>query len=159
MLFGNFTLSNYIILVKDLVRWKRSFEIFSIHEYAGDIESKNITGKYIKKSLYQCHPPYSYTRLVSSHSALYLKFLTTYNICAIHLHLIVVCLKVVIAMFYFCHSQNPSDVMENLFNTHSLNPWKTKQTSYKKINLYFLDIMKNGHTVEPLIAAIFGDQA
>ena len=41
-----FTLSNLIILVEDLIRWKRDFEIFLIGYYAGDIRNKNITGKY-----------------------------------------------------------------------------------------------------------------
>ena len=46
ILLGNFTLSNSIISVKDLVRWKKGFETFLIDDYAGDIENKNITGKY-----------------------------------------------------------------------------------------------------------------
>ena len=45
-LFGNFTLSNSVISVKDLIRWKRGFEIFLIDHYAGDIGNKNVTGKY-----------------------------------------------------------------------------------------------------------------
>ena len=43
--FGNSALSNSIILVKDLTRWKRGFEILIDH-YTGDIGNKNITGKY-----------------------------------------------------------------------------------------------------------------
>ena len=46
ILFGNFTLSNSVILVKDLVRWKRGFEIFLISHYGGGIGNKNIAGKY-----------------------------------------------------------------------------------------------------------------
>ena len=40
ILLGNFTLSNSIILVEDLIRPKRGFEI-----YPYDIENKNIAGK------------------------------------------------------------------------------------------------------------------
>ena len=46
ILLGNFTLSNSIILVEDLIRWKRGFEIFLIDYYADDIGNKNIAGKY-----------------------------------------------------------------------------------------------------------------
>ena len=45
-LLGNFTLSNSIILVEDLIRWKRGFEICLIDYYADDIRNKNIAGKY-----------------------------------------------------------------------------------------------------------------
>ena len=45
---GNFTLSDSIILVEDLIRWSRGFEIFLIDHYAGDIRKKNIAGKYSK---------------------------------------------------------------------------------------------------------------
>ena len=41
-----FTLSNSIILVEDLTRWKRGFEIFLFDHYVGDNENKNIAGKY-----------------------------------------------------------------------------------------------------------------
>ena len=44
--WGHFTLSNLIILLEDLIRWKRSFEIFLIDHYAGDIENKSIARKY-----------------------------------------------------------------------------------------------------------------
>ena len=37
---------NSIILVEDLIRWKRGLEIFLIPRSAGDIENKNIAGKY-----------------------------------------------------------------------------------------------------------------
>ena len=39
---GLFTWSNLIILVEDLVRWKRGFEMFLIEHYTGDIGNKNI---------------------------------------------------------------------------------------------------------------------
>ena len=46
ILLGKFTLSNSNMLVKDLIRWKRGFEIFLIDHFAGDIGNNNITGKY-----------------------------------------------------------------------------------------------------------------
>ena len=46
ILSGSFTLSNSIILVKDEIRRKRRLEIFWIDHYAGDIENKNIAGRY-----------------------------------------------------------------------------------------------------------------
>ena len=45
-LFRNFTLPNSIILVEDLIRWKRGFEMFVIDHYDDDIGNKNIAGKY-----------------------------------------------------------------------------------------------------------------
>ena len=42
---GNFTLSNSIILVEDVIKWNKSFEIFLIGHYASDVGNKNITGK------------------------------------------------------------------------------------------------------------------
>ena len=50
-LLGNFTLSNSVILVEDLIKWKRCFEIFLIKHCAGDIENKNIAGMYSKISV------------------------------------------------------------------------------------------------------------
>ena len=38
-------LSNSIILVEDLIGWKKSFGIFLIDHYAGDIGNKNTVGK------------------------------------------------------------------------------------------------------------------
>ena len=46
ILLENFTLSNSIILLEDLMKWKRCFEMFLIDYYAGDIENKNVAGKY-----------------------------------------------------------------------------------------------------------------
>ena len=113
-----------------------------------------------KKSLYHYNPPY--IREVSSHRVLYLKFLSSFYICIIYLHLIEACLEVTIAIFYFCHSKNSSDVMKNIFNS-----WKKiyileknfyiflKKISLltnirnkgviRKINLFFFDVMKNDH--------------
>ena len=39
-------MSDSIILVEDLIRWNRIFEIFLIGHYAGDIGNKNNAGKY-----------------------------------------------------------------------------------------------------------------
>ena len=72
----------------------------------------------IKKSFYHCDPPY--TKRVSSHRVLYLKFLSSYNICIIYLHVVEACLNVTIAMFYFFHSENPSDVVKNIFKSISV---------------------------------------
>ena len=104
----------------------------------------------IEKSLYKCHLPY--TRRVSSHRVLYLKFLSTYNICIVYLHLIEVGLKATIAMLYFWHWKNPSDIMKNIFNFISIYSWKNslitnmrnKRFTRKK-NLYCFDIIKNCH--------------
>ena len=52
VLLGNFILSNSVISVKELIRWKRGFEIFLIDHYAGDVENNNISGKYWKILLY-----------------------------------------------------------------------------------------------------------
>ena len=46
ILLDNFTLSNSIIPVKDLIKLRKGFEIFLIDHYAGGIEKNNITGKY-----------------------------------------------------------------------------------------------------------------
>ena len=45
ILLGNFTLSNSVILVENLMCRKRGFEIFLIDHYAGDIGNKNMAGK------------------------------------------------------------------------------------------------------------------
>ena len=84
---------------------------------------------------------------------LYLKLLSTYNICIIYLHVTKACLKVTIVIFYFCHSKNLSDVMKYIFNSISIYFWKKKflltnirnKSVIRKINLYFFDVMKNGH--------------
>ena len=43
---GNFTLSNSIILVENLIRWNRGFEMCLIDRYDGEIGNINIVGKY-----------------------------------------------------------------------------------------------------------------
>ena len=72
--------------------------------------------------MHQSHPPY--TRRASSNRALYLKFLSTYTICIIYLHVTEARLEVTIVMFYFCHSKIPSDVMKNIFNSISPYIWE-----------------------------------
>ena len=44
ILEGNFTTANSFILLEDLIKWKRGFEIFLSGHYASDIENKNIAG-------------------------------------------------------------------------------------------------------------------
>ena len=61
-----FTLSNLFILVKELICWKRGFDLFLIDNYTGDIGNKNITD-----------PCISATNWVKSYWVLYLKFLST----------------------------------------------------------------------------------
>ena len=118
ILLENFKLWNSIISVKDI--WgERLTTMLVILE----IKVSLVT---FKKSLYHCDPPY--IRQVSSHRVLtcliYLKSLSSYFICIIYLHLIEACLKVTIAIFYFCHSKNSSDVMKNIFNSISIYSWK-----------------------------------
>ena len=43
---GNFTLSNLIILVEDLIMWDRDFKIFLTDRYDGKIRNINIAGMY-----------------------------------------------------------------------------------------------------------------
>ena len=45
-LLENFTLSDSIIPVEDIMSWIKGFEIFLIDHYAGDIGNKNIAVKY-----------------------------------------------------------------------------------------------------------------
>ena len=45
-IWENFTLSDSIILVEHLIRWKRDLEIILIDHYAGDNGNKNIAGMY-----------------------------------------------------------------------------------------------------------------
>ena len=60
-------------------------------------------------------------------------------------------LKVDIAMFYFCYSKDPLNIMKNIFKSISLYSWKKiflltnmgNKCVTRKINLYFFDFMKN----------------
>ena len=93
--------------------------------------------------MYQCHSPR--TRQVSLHRVLYRQFLVSYNLCTIYLHAIEASLKVTIAVFYFCHSKNPSNIMNNTLNSISIYSWTKKnlltnirnKCIIRKINLYF----------------------
>ena len=68
----------------------------------------------------------------------------------IYLHAIEVCLKITIAVFCFCYSKNPLNIMKNIFNGFSIYFWKKKflvnkykrQMCKKKINLCFLTSWK-----------------
>ena len=44
--FGKFYIVKYNVLVEDLIRWKRGFEIFLIDHYAGDIGNIYIADKH-----------------------------------------------------------------------------------------------------------------
>ena len=81
--------------------------------YADDVGNKNIAG--IKKYFGVTHPivdgPVD-TELYICDSLI--------HICIIYLHVKEVCLKVTIAMFYFCHSKNPSNIMKIFFNSISI---------------------------------------
>ena len=102
--FGKFYSVKYNILVEDLIRWKRGFEIFLIEHYAGDIG--NISPISIIQFLFnQCHSPYN--RRVRSHRVLYLQFFGLYDIYIIYLHAIEACLKAIIAIFYLVLGQLP----------------------------------------------------
>ena len=76
---------------------------------------------------------------------LYRQFLVSYNLCTIYLHVIEVCLKVTIAVFYFCHSKNSLNVMNNTLNPISIYSWKKifllrnirNKCVIRKINLNF----------------------
>ena len=46
IILRHFTLSSSIISLKDLIRWKRDFEIFLIRLSAGDTGNNNITENY-----------------------------------------------------------------------------------------------------------------
>ena len=61
LILGNFILRNSTLLVEDLIRWKRCFEIFLIDHCASDIGNKNIAGKYqnilvsVSSTIYWAH--------------------------------------------------------------------------------------------------------
>ena len=104
----NFTWSNSITLVEDLLKWKAGFETFLIDHYAIDTGNKILLVRN-KKYLYQRHPPY--TIRVSPHWMLLME----------------TCLEVNIPMFYFYHLKIPSKIMKNVFhsfNSISLDSWK-----------------------------------
>ena len=49
------------------------------------------------------------------------------------LHVIEVSLKVIIAMFYFCHSNHSSNILKNIFNFISIYFWR-KNFLFNKYN-------------------------
>ena len=148
ILLGNSTFSGSVIFVEDTITWRRNFEIFWLTTMLVILKIKTLPVS-VKKFLYQCHPPY--TKRVSLHMMLYVYLFGSYNMCIIYLHVIETCLKVTIAMFYFCHLKNSSNLMINDFNSISIYFWKKMffSTNIKnkcvtrKINLFF-DVMKNG---------------
>ena len=40
--------------------------------------------------------------------------------CIIYLHVIEACVKVAVALFYFCHLHSSSNIMENIFDSKIL---------------------------------------
>ena len=78
----------------------------------------------IKKYFYHSDPPY--TMRVSSHRVLFLKFLSSYNICIIiNLPVIEACLPACKSYYcyvflFFFHSKNPADVIKNIFDSVSI---------------------------------------
>ena len=75
---------------------------------------------------------------ISSHRVLYLQLFDSYNICMIYLHIIEACLKVTIAMIYFFHSKNPSNIMKNIFNCISLHILEKKSLLTNIKNKYVI---------------------
>ena len=134
--------------MEDLIKWKRCFEIFLIDHCASDIANSNIAGKYqnILVSLSS-----TYTRRASSHRLLHLYFLGQCNICMVYLYVKEACLKVIFAVFYFCHSNYSSNIVKNIFNSISIYFWKkisllTNITNkcYKENNVSLQKLIKFG---------------
>ena len=71
------------------------------------------------------------------------------TVCIIYLHVIETCLKHTIAMFYFCHSKNHSNIMKDISNCISIYLWKKiiylrNKCVIRKMNLYFFGFLNNG---------------
>ena len=113
--FRNFTFSNSIILMEDLIRWNRVFKYFWLTTMPVILELK-ISLKSIKKFLYKCHSPCA--RWLSWHSMLYLYFLGSYNICYLS-----ACNRDLFKSYY-CYSKNHSNIMKNISNSISTYSWK-----------------------------------
>ena len=114
ILLRNFILSNSIILVEILIKWKRCFEIFLNDQCAGDIGNKNIAVHYLKNSCISVSHPILGG---SVHT-----WWCIYNSLVHNLHVVVACLKVIIDVFFiFAISSN---IMENIFNSISIYFWK-----------------------------------
>ena len=90
-----FTLSNSIVSVENLTRWKRSLNCFWLTTMLVILETKILLVS-ITKFLYQIYPPY--TKWVSF-TQLHLKLLGSYNFYITYLYVIETCLNVTVAMF------------------------------------------------------------
>ena len=90
-----FTLSNSIVSVENLTRWKRSLNYFWLTTMLVILETKILLVS-ITKFLYQIYPPY--TKWVSF-TQLYLNLLGSYNFYITYLYVIETCLNVTVAMF------------------------------------------------------------
>ena len=90
-----FTLSNSIVSVENLTRWKRSLNYFWLTTMLVILETKILLVS-ITKFLYQIYSPY--TKWVSF-TQLYLKLLGSYNFYITYLYVIETCLNVTVAMF------------------------------------------------------------
>ena len=145
----NFLSSNSISSVKDLIRWKEVLKYFWLTTKLVTLEII-ISLASIKKSLYQCHPPY--TTRVSPHRVLYLKLLILY------MYYLPSCNKDLFKSHH-CHvlilpiEKSFRYVMKYVFNSISISFWKKNslltnirnKRVIRNINLYFFDVMKNGH--------------
>ena len=110
---GNFTLPNSIILVEDLIRGERGFEIFLTTMLVILAITTSLVS--IKKNLVSVSLMLYYTDQCMQGAVSIIPWFI--NVCIIYLHVIENCLNVTIAMFYFCHSKNPSNIMKNIFNS------------------------------------------
>ena len=92
--------------------------------------------------MYQWDP--SYTRRVSSYRVLYLKFLSSYNICIIYLHVIEACWKVTVAIFI---SAIPKilQMLWKIFLIPSLYILEKKFPCSQIFLVIFFEVMKSGH--------------
>ena len=110
---GNFTLPNSIILVEDLIRGERGFEIFLTTMLVILAITTSLVS--IKKNLVSVSLTLYYTDQCMQGAVSIIPWFI--NVCIIYLHVIENCLNVTIAMFYFCHSKNPSNIMKNIFSS------------------------------------------
>ena len=80
-----------------------------IDRYDGEIENINIAGKYSKFFLTVSPTLYKAGQFTQG--------VSLYSICIVYLHVIESCVKVALAMFYFCDSKNASNIMRNTFDS------------------------------------------
>ena len=85
--------------MEDLIRWKKELKCFWLNILRLIFEIKIFLVRN-EKYLCQCHLPY--TMQVGPHKRLCVESLGSCNLCIIYLHLTQVCLKVTIAMLYYC---------------------------------------------------------